>query len=76
MIMALVQWGNTHMADERGVPLLHIHKTCGHRMAPVTVCSHCKEEVSARDVRVEIAPAWEGTIDGLIPVRGNSVPST
>lgn len=70
VIMALVQWGNTHMADERGAPLLHIHKSCGHRMAPVTVCSHCKEEVGARDVRVEIGPAWEGTIDGLVPARG------
>lgn len=59
VIMSLVQWGNTYMADERGAPLVHIHKTCGHRMSPVTVCSHCGEPVTARDIRVEAGDGWE-----------------
>lgn len=58
VIMSLVHWGNTHMADQRGAPLVHIHKTCGHRMAPVTSCSHCGEALSARDVLVEPGTEW------------------
>ncbi|WP_379865886.1 winged helix-turn-helix transcriptional regulator [Marinobacter sp. M5B] len=69
VIMSLVHWGNTYMTDERGVPLVHIHKTCGHRMAPVTTCSKCGEEVTARDVRVEVGPNWGRTARDLIPNR-------
>lgn len=69
VIMSLVHWGNTYMTDERGVPLVHIHKTCGHRMAPVTTCSECGEEVTARDVRVEVGPNWGRTARDLIPNR-------
>ncbi len=58
VIMSLVHWGNTYMADERGAPLVHIHKGCGHRMAPVTTCSQCAEPISARDVRVEVGDGW------------------
>ncbi|EDM47630.1 winged helix-turn-helix transcriptional regulator [Marinobacter algicola] len=71
VIMSLVHWGNTYMTDERGVPLVHIHKTCGHRMAPVTTCSKCGEEVTARDVRVEVGPNWGRTARDLIPNRAS-----
>jgi len=29
VMMALVHWGDTHMVDERGRPLLHEHRKCG-----------------------------------------------
>ena len=46
------------MADERGAPLLHVHKGCGQVMKPVLVCSECAEPVTARDIRVEPGAAW------------------
>ena len=59
-VLALVSWGDRHMADERGAPLLHIHNKCGQVMHPVTVCSECNEPVTARDIKVQIAPNWIG----------------
>ncbi len=53
VLMALVHWGDAHMADEHGAPLIHIHKSCGHAMSPVTVCSHCVKPVAAKDIQVE-----------------------
>ena len=60
VIMSLAHWGNTYMTDEHGAPLLHIHKSCGHQMSPVTACSHCAGKVTARDIRVEVGAGWEG----------------
>jgi DNA-binding HxlR family transcriptional regulator len=51
VIMALVHFGDTHMAGEAGRPLLHEHLTCGHIFDPVMVCSECGEEVAPRQVR-------------------------
>ena len=58
-MMALVSWGDRHLADERGAPIRHIHKGCGQVMRPVTVCSECAEPVGARDVRVEVGEGWQ-----------------
>jgi DNA-binding HxlR family transcriptional regulator len=57
-ILALVSWGDRHMADERGAPVLHVHKGCGKVMHPVTVCSECGDGVGARDVRGEAGIGW------------------
>ena len=56
IIMGIVHWGDTHMADERGRPLLHEHKACGHLFDPVMVCSACGEPVTAKDVHVHPGP--------------------
>jgi len=58
VVMAIVHWGDKHMADERGAPLLHVHKGCGHVMNPVTVCSHCGDPITARDISVQPGPEW------------------
>ncbi|GGC86599.1 winged helix-turn-helix transcriptional regulator [Chelatococcus reniformis] len=56
VIMAIVHWGDIHMADERGRPLLHEHKLCGKLFDPVMVCSECNEPLSAKDVHVRPGP--------------------
>jgi DNA-binding HxlR family transcriptional regulator len=56
IIMSIVHWGDVHMADERGRPLLHEHKSCGKMFDPVTTCSQCGEPLSARDVHVHVGP--------------------
>lgn len=51
VLMSLVHWGNVHMGDERGRPLLHEHKKCGELFDPVLVCSQCHGPITAKDVR-------------------------
>lgn len=58
VMLTLVSWGDRHMADERGAPVLHVHKTCGQVMKPMLVCSECGEPVAARDVRVKAGSGW------------------
>src|ERR1700755_315295 len=52
VIMSIVHWGNIHMVDSRGRPLLHEHKNCGHMFDPVMVCSECHAPLSAKEVHV------------------------
>lgn len=56
VIMAIVHWGDTHMAGPEGRPLLHRHAACGHLFSPRLVCSECDAAVRARDVLVERGP--------------------
>ncbi|AUC99039.1 transcriptional regulator [Bradyrhizobium sp. SK17] len=56
IIMSIVHWGNVHMVDARGRPLLHEHKTCGKMFDPVMVCSECGEPLSAKHVHVHPGP--------------------
>ena len=56
LLMAIVHWGDVHMAGKRGRPLLHRHKACGKDFDPVTVCSQCGEPVDAGGVHVHPGP--------------------
>lgn len=56
VIMAIVHWGDTHMAGEKGRPLLHRHTTCGHTFDPMQVCSECREPLDPRAVDVAPGP--------------------
>lgn len=56
VLMAIVHWGDVHMAGKAGRPLLHRHVECGHLFDPVTVCSECSAALKAKDVAVERGP--------------------
>jgi DNA-binding HxlR family transcriptional regulator len=56
ILMAIVHWGDVHMAGKSGRPLQHRHTGCGHLFDPVTVCSHCSAPVTAKEVSVERGP--------------------
>ena len=56
IIMSIVHWGDIHMVDARGRPMLHEHKSCGHMFDPVMVCSECGEPLSAKSVHVHPGP--------------------
>jgi uncharacterized OB-fold protein len=56
VVMSIVHWGDTHMVDERGRPLLHQHKNCGKMFDPVMVCSECGEPLHAKEVHVHSGP--------------------
>jgi DNA-binding HxlR family transcriptional regulator len=61
VIMAMVHWGDTHMAGEMGRPLLHRHTVCGHAFDPVQVCSECGEALDPRAVEAAPGPGAVGS---------------
>ncbi len=61
VLMAIVHWGDVHMADERGRPLLHQHKLCGRFFDPGMVCSECREPLQAKEVSVHPGPGARAT---------------
>lgn len=56
VIMAMVHWGDEHLAGGAGRPVLHRHLACGCQFDPVMVCSACRAEVSPREVQVLPGP--------------------
>jgi DNA-binding HxlR family transcriptional regulator len=56
VVMSIVHWGNVHMLDTRGRPLLHEHQRCGKLFDPHMVCSECGESICAKEVRVYPGP--------------------
>lgn len=56
IMMAIVHWGDTHMIDERGRPVLHRHRGCGKDFDPVMVCSECGEPLHAKEVHTHPGP--------------------
>jgi len=56
ILMAIVHWGDVHMAGKKGRPLLHRHDRCGKDFDPVMVCSECGAALAARQVHVHPGP--------------------
>ena len=56
VVMAIVHWGDVHMAGRRGRPVLHRHLDCGRDFDPVMTCSSCGEPVDPRRVHVHRGP--------------------
>ena len=61
IMMSIVHWGDVHMSDERGRPVLHQHKNCGHTFDPVMTCSVCNEPLSAKEVHVHPGPGADSS---------------
>jgi hypothetical protein len=53
VLLAILHWGDVHMAPEGRRPVLHRHLACGHLFDPVMVCSACAEPIDPRAVAVE-----------------------
>jgi hypothetical protein len=61
IMMSIVHWGDIHMVDARGRPLLYEHKFCGKMFDPVMICSECGQPVTPKEVHVHVGPgATEG----------------
>jgi len=56
IVMAIVHWGDVHMAGKKGRPLLHTHDLCGTDFDPVMVCSECGEPLMPKQVHVRPGP--------------------
>jgi DNA-binding HxlR family transcriptional regulator len=55
VILSLVHWGDAHLGDTDGPPVIHRHKACGHDFSSVLTCSECGEALDARDVEARVA---------------------
>src|SRR6266545_4982986 len=56
ILLAFLRWGDQYTAGSAGPPLEIVHATCGHAFHMVPTCSHCGEEVKARDLRPRPGP--------------------
>jgi DNA-binding HxlR family transcriptional regulator len=56
IVMAIVHWGDVHMAGKKGRPLLHQHVSCGKDFDPVMICSECGEPLDPRRVHAHRGP--------------------
>lgn len=59
VLVALMQWGDTWAADDKGPPVLFEHRGCGHDADPVYTCGHCGERLTSDSLRARRAPGWE-----------------
>jgi DNA-binding HxlR family transcriptional regulator len=56
VMLALVRWGDKHMAGPTGPPVETVHTGCGHAFHMVPTCSHCGEEIQPRTVYARMGP--------------------
>lgn len=51
VLIALMQFGDKHLSDGRGVPWIVEHKSCGHPVQAEVRCSHDHRRLTPRDTR-------------------------
>ncbi len=51
VMIALIQWGDKHLAGADGPPRALIHLTCGEESTAKLVCTHCEGEMTARNTK-------------------------
>jgi DNA-binding HxlR family transcriptional regulator len=68
-IVALMQWGDKHLAGEEGPPMALEHRDCGGAIDDRRVCERCGAELGPRDVGVV---AGAGASERVISTNGRS----
>jgi DNA-binding HxlR family transcriptional regulator len=63
-IVALMRWGDRHLAGHEGPPIVLRHNTCGQIADPRLTCQHCGQEIHARDVTPEPGPGFQAAEPG------------
>lgn len=56
VLVALMQWGDRHLAGEAGPPRVLVHAACGHDADPRLTCAHCGEPIAPEELRVRPGP--------------------
>jgi DNA-binding HxlR family transcriptional regulator len=57
-IVVLMQWGDQHLSQPDGPPIVLRHQPCGRIAEPVLVCAHCRKKITARNVTPEPGPGF------------------
>jgi DNA-binding HxlR family transcriptional regulator len=61
-IVALMRWGDTHLAGPEGPPIVLRHQACGEIADPALTCQHCGQEIDARNVTPEPGPGFRARV--------------
>ncbi len=70
VILTLMRWGDRHLADDDGPPLVLEH-CCGHHLVAQVVCEACGKPVGPNDTR-PLRAADLGPADLDIPATGDT----
>ena len=57
-VVVLMRWGDEHLPNPDGPPIVLRHRTCGEVADPRLICAHCNEEITARNVTPEAGPGF------------------
>jgi DNA-binding HxlR family transcriptional regulator len=57
-IVVLMRWGDEHLPNPSGPPIVLRHDTCGEIAEPRLACTRCGEEITARNVTPEAGPGF------------------
>jgi DNA-binding HxlR family transcriptional regulator len=57
-IVVLMRWGDDHLPNPDGPPIVLRHRTCGESVDPRLICGHCGDEITARNVTPEPGPGF------------------
>jgi len=68
-IVVLMQWGDQHLPQPNGPPIVLRHQPCDHIADPVLVCAHCRKEITARNVTPEPGAGFRVGEPALAVVR-------
>jgi DNA-binding HxlR family transcriptional regulator len=55
-IVVLMRWGDEHLPNPDGPPIMLRHNICGEFIDPRLICAHCGDEITARNVIPEAGP--------------------
>jgi hypothetical protein len=53
-----MRWGDEHLPNPSGPPIVLRHDTCGEIAQPRLTCTHCGEEITTRNVTPEAGPGF------------------
>jgi len=59
-IATMSAWGDRWMAGHAGVPVLLVHRPCGHSIKPELICPTCKARIDAREMNARPGPGLKG----------------
>lgn len=60
VVMALMAWGDRHLAGAGGVPFRLRHRDCGEVTSPGGACTACGEALAPEALRLEPGPGGAG----------------
>jgi DNA-binding HxlR family transcriptional regulator len=60
VLVALVSWGDRHLAGPDGPPMVIVHKGCGGRVDDRRICERCGKALDVREARAVPGPGAGG----------------
>ncbi len=57
-IIALMRWGDKHLAGPEGPPIVLRHNVCGEIADPRLTCNHCGREIDVHEITPEPGPGF------------------